>query len=200
MIVESCIQGEDRWFKLRTGIPTASNFDKIVTIKGEPSKQRAKYMFQLAGEKLINNKEESYSNHHMQRGVELESEARQLYELVKDVEVKEVGICFLDDMMDVGASPDGLVGKNGGLEIKCPSLPVATEYLLTPSKLVSTYFQQIQGQMYVTGREWCDIMSYYPSMPINIVRVERDNVFIDKLSKELLKFNNELNELVEKLK
>ena len=190
-------QGTPEWMQARSGRPTASCFDKIVTSKGEPSTQRKKYLYQLAGERIIGTKEEGYSNAIMQRGVELESTARQLYEFVNDVEVQQVGMCLTDDEK-VSCSPDGLMVKSG-LEIKCPTLPVHVEYLLG-GKLPTTYVQQVQGSMFVTGYDRWDFVSFYPEMPPLMLRVRRDEKFISKLESALREFCDELDATTEKLR
>ena len=197
MKIIDCQQGTPEWFQSRRGIPSASNFDKIVTTKGEPSKQAQKYMWQLAGEAITESTEETYQNSAMLRGVELESEARIFYELVKDVQVEQVGFCIHD--VGFGCSPDGIVGDDGIIEIKCPSLAVAVGYLLDGG-LPTDYFQQVQGQLLVTDRKWCDFISYYPGLPPLIVRVEPDKKFIEKLHNELKLFCKNLNQTITKLK
>ncbi|NCD17904.1 MAG: hypothetical protein EOL91_11480 [Actinobacteria bacterium] len=197
MIINNCEQGSDEWFAVRCGVPTASNFEKIITTKGEPSKQALKYMYQLAGESVTGVKEETYQNSAMLRGVEMEAEARSFYELVNDVSVEQVGFCLHDD--GFGCSPDGLVGTDGLIEIKCPSLAVSVGYLLDGG-LPTDYFQQVQGQLLVTGRKWCDFISYYPGLKPLIIRVEPDKEFIEKLHNELKTFCKNLNQTITKLK
>ena len=192
-------QLSEEWFAARCGIPTASNFDKIVTSKGAPSTQSKQYMYKLAGETIIGIKEESYQNAAMQRGIEIEPEARGLYELMNDVEVDLVGLCYPDEHRDFSCSPDGLVGEEGGLEIKCPLIHTHVEYLLN-GKLPKKYVQQVQGSMLISGRKWWDFMSYYPGLKPLVVRVERDEKFIAKLKSELDTFCNELKAVVQKLK
>jgi hypothetical protein len=189
-------QGTPEWHEIRCGIPTASCFDQIVTTKGDPSKQRTKYMYKLAGERLAGKAEESYQNGPMLRGKELEAEARSLYQIIKDLPVKTVGFCLADGY---GASPDSLVGENGGLEIKCPIMSTHVGYLLE-NRMPTDYFQQVQGNLLVTGREWWDFVSYYPAIRPLIVRIERDEVFIRALKAELTNFCQNLDEIVEKLK
>ena len=192
-------QLSEEWFAARCGIPTGSNFDKIVTSRGAPSTQSKQYMYKLAGETIIGIKEETYQNAAMQRGIEIEPEARGLYELMNDVEVDLVGLCYPDEHRDFSCSPDGLVGEEGGLEIKCPLIHTHVEYLLN-GKLPTKYVQQVQGSMLISGRKWWDFMSYYPGLKPLVVRVERDEKFIAKLKSELDKFCNELKAVVQKLK
>lgn len=200
MIKLDFAQGTPEWDAARLGIPTSSGFDKIVTMKGEPSKSAQKYMYQLAAERIVGYKEETYQNAAMQRGTAMEPEARNMYAFITDNEVEQVGFCYYDEKEDIGCSPDGLiVGKDGGLEIKCPTPAVHIEYLFK-NKLPSAYFQQVQGQLFVTGLEWIDFFSYYPGLEPLLIRVERDKDFHEALEKELYAFNRELITVTKRLK
>lgn len=199
MRIIQCEQGSAEWFRARAGIPTASSFDKIITTTGTRSKQREKYMFQLAGERIIGKPEETYTNAAMQRGKEMEAEARQNYEFIYGETVEQVGLCVTEGEMVVGASPDGLLNANGGLEIKCPELATHVSYLLD-NKLPTAYFQQVQGNLFVTGREWWDFVSYYPGLKPLLIRVERDENFIKALRVELGIFCAELEEVYKKIR
>lgn len=191
MISVDMEQRSDEWIAARVGIPTASSFDKIITTKGEPSKQAQKYLYQLAGERVLHATEESFHSQMMDRGAERELEAIKFYELTNDVEIHRVGICYLDEEKNVACSPDGLVGDKGMVEIKCPMIATHVGYLLG-GDLPSEYFQQVQGQLYITGREWCDFLSYYPGLKPFLIRVMRDEVFIKKLEVALGEFVKEL--------
>ena len=199
MKIINCIQGSEEWFKARAGVPSSSNFDKVVTGSGLPSKQQEKYIYQLVGESLLGTKEEGYQNVAMQRGTEMEGEARDLYSMISGETVIEVGFCIADNLFKYGASPDGLVGDDGLLEIKCPNLATHVGYLLD-NKMPSTYFQQVQGQMLVTARKWVDFMSYYPGIKPFIIRVYRDDTFLHNLRAELERLCVTLNTLTNKLK
>lgn len=190
-------QGTPEWLSCRAGIPSASNFDMIVTSKGDSSKQAQKYMYRLAGERITGMPEETYQNAAMARGVEMEAEARSYYELTTGQTVEQVGFCVAD--CGAGCSPDGFVGEDGLIEIKCPSIAVHVGYLLD-NKVPTDYFQQTQGQLFVTGRKWLDFISYYPLMKPLVVRMERDEVFIRKLEVELRVFYQQLEEIVNKIK
>ena len=186
-------QNTPEWYAARLGMPTASSFNKIITSKGALSTQRTKYLYKLAGERILGYPEESYQNSHMERGSELEAEARNLFEVISETEVDQIGFCYLDERKTIGCSPDGLIGENEILEIKAPSLAVHVEYLIK-GKLPTTYFQQVMGSLYVTGREKANFFSYYPGMkPLHII-VERDEIFIAKLAKALDDFVVELDE------
>ena len=195
MQIINCEQRSDEWYTARCGVPTASNFAKIVTTTGAPSKQREPYLLKLAGELVTGRAEETYCNAAMQHGIDTEDDARSTYELITGTDVEQVGFCIRDG---AGASPDGLAGE-GLLEIKCPQVHTHAKYLLN-NKLPSEYLQQVQGQMYVTGRPWCDFFSYYPDMKPLLIRVERDENFISKLSSELKAFCEELQDVVNVIK
>ena len=199
MITADCVQGTPEWFAARCGIPSASNFDKIITTTGTPSKQAQKYMYQLAAERVTGRTEESYTNATMERGKETEAEARNFYEMLYDVKIEQVGVCYPDAKKLCAASPDGLIGKDGLIEIKCPLAYAAVTYLLEDG-LPTDYFQQVQGQLYVTGRKWVDFLSYYPGIKPMIYRVTRDEKFLKALSVELEVFCSRLDEVVKKIK
>jgi len=199
MKILDCIQGTPEWFAARCGIPSASNFDKIITTTGKPSTQKQKYLYQLAGEKITSKAEETYQNAAMQRGIEMEAEARQLYALITGKEVTQVGLCMTEGKSIYAASPDGLVNENGALEIKCPLIATHVGYLLN-NILPTEYFIQTQGQLLVTDRKYVDFFSYYPGLKPLIVRVEPDKKFIKALQIELEIFTEELDKIVNKIK
>lgn len=192
MITVKVEQGTDAWFALRAGIPTASKFSDIITTKGELSKSSKKLSYQLAGERITGVKEDSYQNAIMLRGIEMEDEARRLYSFVTGQTVDEVGVVYQNKDKRFSCSPDGLVGDDGGLEIKCPTLSVHVEYLLG-DKLPTTYFQQLHGSMFVTGRRWWDFMSYYPGMPPFIKRVKWDAEYMKKMTEVINDFCNSVD-------
>lgn len=198
MKVIDCEQQTPEWFLARTGIPTASNFDKIITTKGEESKQRTKYLYQLAGEIVSENKEMMFQSSAMLRGVELENEAIELYEMIHGVDIEKIGFC-LDNTENYGCSPDGLIGGDGLIEIKCPNMATHVEYMIN-NKIPATYYQQVQGQLLITDREWCDFISYYPGIKPFIIRVEKDKPFTKRLADFLYKFCDDLKEIVNKIK
>lgn len=200
MKIIECAQNTLEWFQARIGIPTSSNFDKILDASGKPSKQREKYLYQLAGELVAGKSEETYQNAAMLRGIELEAEARAFYEFTNSVQVQQVGFCLTEGKTIFGASPDGLVGKDGAIEIKCPLIYTHVGYLLNDQKLPTTYFQQVQGQLLVTERKWVDFISYYAGLKPMVVRVIPDKEFQTKLQTELDLFCKELKEIVSKIK
>jgi hypothetical protein len=199
MLIEYMDQYSPEWFAARIGRPSASKFNQIVTSTGKASTQAKKYMYSLVGELLLGEKVETYQNANMLRGLELEGEAIQLYEMMYGVEVQAVGICYKNEQKTISCSPDGLVGDDGLLEVKCPTLPVHVEYLIN-NKVPTAYIQQTQGQLFVTGRKWVDFLSYYPGLTPLIARSYRDEAFMPKLSKALLAFDRELKSVYAKLK
>jgi len=198
MIVERCMQRDDEWWRLRLGRPTASNFGKIITPTGKPSAQAQKYCYQLAGERVAGIHQETYQSAAMERGVELEAEARSLFELVMDVEVREVGLVYANEDREYSCSPDGLL-NDAGLEIKCPLIHTHVGYLLG-NKVPTEYIPQIQGSMLVTGFSHYFFMSYYPGLKPLILDVRRDDEFCEALKYELDIFCDQLNSIEARLR
>ncbi len=190
-------QCSPEWYKARRGIPTSSEFDKIITSTGKSSTQRTKYMYQLAGERLGGIVDVGYQSFAMLQGKEREDEARSLYELVREP-VKQVGFC-LSDCGRWGASTDGLIGDKGVFEMKNPIISTHIGYMLKKEEIPTEYFCQTQGEMFVTEREFVDFLSYVPGLPPVIVREEPNDTFQRLLKKELEVFCAELDELVKKL-
>lgn len=180
MRVSNHEQGSQEWLQSRLGKPTASNFGKLITPTGKPSASADGYINELIAQKITGEIPEFYTNDAMARGTELEPHAKAAYEFIYDVEVVEVGLC-LHDTLECGASPDGLVNDDGGIEIKCP-LPHNHVAYLRAGEVPGKYMPQIQGCLWITGREWWDFMSYHPSMENLIVRVYRDEAYIQKLA------------------
>lgn len=193
MIILDCEQGEKEWFAARAGRPTASNFDKVLTPSGKPSTQVKSYMHTLLAEALSTKPLESFSSQWMERGKIVEQEAADFYAFDQDVEVQRIGLCYQDERRLWSCSPDGLVGEVGGLEIKCPSPHYHIQYLLA-GVLPGQYKPQVQGSLWVTGRDWWGFMSYHPSLPPLIVRVERDEAYIGRLAKAVSDLSKTLQE------
>lgn len=191
-------QGSKEWHEARKGVVTGSRFKDVVTpTKGELSKSSKKYMYELVAERM-GVTVDFFSNEHMQRGNELEDSARTAYEFIKDSVVNEVGFC-LDDNKVIGVSPDGLIGEDGGLEIKCPKETTHIAYL-EDGGLPLIYKPQVQGSMWITGRKWWDFMSYHPQLPPLIVRVYRDEEYISKMDEVITEFSSNMIELENKIK
>ena len=179
MRIIECEQGTPEWLQARLGIPSASSYSKLVTTTGKSSAQAEAYINQLVAERITGEPTIFHVTEPMTRGIELEPEARFRYEMETGNLVIQVGF-LMHDTLQAGASPDGLVGENGGLEIKCPSAHTHVEYL-RDGGLPIKYFQQVQGCLWISGRDWWDFMSYHPKMEPLIVRVFRDEEFIKAL-------------------
>lgn len=190
-------QGTPEWFEARKGIPTSSEFDKIITTTGKPSTQRTKYMWKLAGQRVGGVIEEGYQSQAMIRGKEKEDEARCFYELIREP-IQKVGFC-ISDCGRYGSSTDGLINEEGVFELKCPEIQTHVGYLLNPDEIPTDYFCQTQGELFVTGRKYVDFMSFYPGIKPLIVRAFPDQVFQERLKEELEKFCNELEEVVKRI-
>jgi len=185
MIILTDEQGSPEWLASRLGRPSASMFSNLITTSGKPSSSAKKYIAEMVAERLTGRSKPFYTNDHMERGNFLEPEAREAYEFITDLEVVETGF-ILHDSEEFGCSPDGLVANDGGLEIKCPSDEVHAGYLID-GKVPTKYYQQVQGCMWVTGRDWWDFMSYHPEMPHLLVRMERNEEFIEAMATEVNK-------------
>ena len=183
MIILTDEQGSPEWLASRLGRPSASNFGRLVTGSGKPSSSAESYINEMIAERLTGRSKPFYTNEHMERGNALEPEAREAYEFITDFEVVETGF-ILHDSEEFGCSPDGLVAKQGGLEIKCPSDSVHVSYLRA-GKVPSKYYQQVQGCLWITGREWWDFMSYHPEMPHLLVRAHRNEKYIEAMAEQV---------------
>lgn len=195
-------QRTEEWFQARLGKVTASRVaDVLSKIKTGESASRRNYKIQLVSERLTGEKQESYINQAMQDGIDREVFARDRY-VQQFGEVEEVGF-IQHPTLEAGASPDGLVGKDGLLEIKCPMGTTHTETLIT-QEVPSKYIPQIQFQLRCTGRKWCDFVSYNPMFPqhlqVFVKRVEADEVYQMELDKEIEAFLLEVQTIIDKLK
>jgi hypothetical protein len=190
VIIHNVIQGTTEWLAVRAGIPTASAFDRIVTPKGKASAQAEKYMFMLLAERIMQHPVLQIQTNWMGRGKELEGEAVLYYEGVRELDTSVIGFVTNDDGT-IGASPDRFVGDDGLLELKVPAEHTHVGYLLTRA-VDAEYYPQVQGQLWITGRKWLDIMSYHPEMPPAIVRVERDDGYIATLAGSVTAFSEAL--------
>lgn len=191
----NCEQNSPEWFEARRGIPTASEFQCLLA-KSAERKGRKTYLYDLAGELLGAPLTASYSNGHMERGKDWEDEARNWYAFATDADLTQVGF-VRDDELGAGCSPDSLIGDDGGLEIKT-RLPRLQLELIESGELPNENKAQVQGSMWVTGRQWWDYVSYSKGIKPFRVRVLRDEPYIEKLATEVAAFNAELRQLVEK--
>jgi hypothetical protein len=187
-------QNSPEWFQCRLGIPTASRF-KDVMAKGKGI-SRANYLFDLAGEIVTGKPADHYTNAAMERGHELEEEARHLYAMITDTEPVRVG--FIRNGR-IGASPDYLVAEEGIVEIKT-RLPRLQIELLLDDEVPNAHKAQIQGQLMITNREWVDFMSYCPGMKPFLKRIHRDVDYMVDLDKELQDFIVDLDRTVARVR
>lgn len=198
-------QRSDEWFQARLGKVTASCIAKVMAkLKtGKPSADRENYAAQLMAERLTGMAQESYANAAMQWGTETEPQARAAYEFLTGKTVVEVGFVDHPSLAMSGASPDGLIGDDGLVEIKCPITKTHFE-TLEGASIPDKYIKQMQWQMACTERLWCDFASYDPrvpeSMKLHVTRVQRDDVMIAEIEAEVTAFLNEIDARVANLR
>lgn len=198
------IQGSAEWHQARCGKVTASRIaDVMAKTKTGYGASRANYMAELVAERLSGSPAEGFTNSAMAWGTEQEPEARRAYEFWRNVEVQEVGFVPHPKIAASGASPDGLVGKDGLVEIKCPNTATHLETLLG-SAADRKYVLQMQWQMACTGRAWCDFVSFDPRLPaayqIYVYRVTADVALQAEIDAEVRKFLEELDAKVDELR
>lgn len=191
-----CEQGSDEWIQARLGIVTASEFASVMAKgrSGDDSKTRRTYMLKLAGEILTGEPQERYSNGYMERGHVMEPDARNMYSFMKGIEPEIVGFMKCGRF---GASPDSLVQDDGLLEIKSKAPHLMLD-VLERGVMPSEHVPQVQGQIMVSGRDWCDFVAYWPKLPIFIKRVERDESYIRDLRQGLDDFIGDLDDIVKR--
>lgn len=197
---QSSRQGSGAWFALRCGRVTASRAaDLIARTKTGWGASRAHYMAQLVVERLTGTVEPSHPTAAMRWGTQTEPEARAAYQLQRDVAVREADFILHPDIFMAGASPDGLVGEDGLVEIKCPNSATHIE-VLRSATIPERYQLQMLWQMACTGRAWCDFLSYDPRFPeplrLFIKRLDRDEARIAELERQVEAFIAELDEAV----
>ena len=196
-------QGTPEWHQLRLGKVTASRVsDVMAKIKTGESASRKNYRAELVVQRLTGMPSESFTNAAMEWGTATEPMARIAYEIAKEVLVEQVGFIEHPTIAMFGCSPDGLA-HDGMIEIKCPNSATHIEYL-TDNKAPAKYMNQMQCQMAVTGRKWCDFVSFDPRLPedlqLFVVRVERDQKYIDSMEVEVVEFLTEVEGMVNQLK
>ena len=187
MIRIDCEQNQEEWYKTRAGVFTASKFSEVVTSKGVPSKSLPKYILKLAGETILGTSGGGYNNAAMKWGHQYEPEARRRFAWEhRPVKVETPGFIFKDDLQICGCSPDGDMPEiEEGLEIKCPEKKEIHLGYLIDGALPSVYFHQVQGSMLITGYKAWWFMSYYPGLPPFMLRVDRNDEFIERLDDEI---------------
>jgi putative phage-type endonuclease len=204
MILETADQRTGDWYADRIGKATASRFkDAIATLKsGAPAQAQRDYVTELMVERLTQQPAQRYATAAMQWGTEQEPAARAAYERATGTSVEETGFICHDTLL-AGCSPDGLVDWDGLIEIKCPyNSAVHIETLLRG--MPDEHIPQVQGQMWITGRQWCDFVSYDPRMPVelqlHIQRINRDPGFIADLEAKVTSFLQQVGNQIEALR
>ena len=195
LITLDCEQGSEEWLQARLGIPTATGFENIVTATGKKSSAQIKYMAELIEESIIGLQDESFKSRFMERGNQLEPLARSAYEFITGNAVTQVGGVYLDENKEVMVSPDGLIPElKKGLEIKCPKMSTHIRYLLEGG-VPSEYIIQVQANLWVTGYDTWDFVSYspeYQKQPLYIFTAHRDQALMTAFDKLIPQFLNTL--------
>lgn len=200
MKIHNVEQGSGPWLALRLGLPTASEFDQLITplwkIKtGEAPKS---YLYQKICEKFMGAFADGGSSFSMSQGSIMEHEALPWFAFTHDMDVQRVGFVTTDDGR-IGCSPDGLIGDEGGIEIKCPSPTTHLRYWVE-GVLPKEHAAQVHGSMYVTGRKWWWFLSYSRQFPAFLIRVERDEKIQAAIDEALCTFISEYDELYARLR
>ena len=181
------IQGDASWLAIKAGKLSGSRFAAVLALNkrnGQPNKPRRDLIHDLRNELVTGTLTQIEDNEYMAHGRAMEPLACMAYEFLTDYEVQHAAWLPHPTLDYVGYSPDGLVGDDGMIEIKSPALEARHARTVDSKRCPDDYLPQVQGGMWVTGREWCDFVSYFPSISVEIVRVYRDQSFIDHLSAE----------------
>jgi putative phage-type endonuclease len=198
MIIHTCEQRSPEWYAVRCGKVTSSCISDVLA-KGKGI-TRNKYLRRLVAERITGLPKATYHNGAMEWGTLTEPMARDYYEALNFVNVQQVG--FVEANGYLGSSPDGFIGEDGELEIKCPDSDTHLTYL-EEGRMPSEYVTQVQGQLWITGRKWCDFMSYDPRFtcrPAFIIRVERDEKKIQEIAEGVGQFIDEMKELERRIR
>ncbi len=198
------VQGSPEWFAQRVGKVTASRIgDVMAKTKSGPSASRANYIAELVAERLTGQAAEGFTSAAMQWGTDTEPQAREAYRFHRQAQVVECGIVDHPTIAMSAASPDGLVGDDGLVEIKCPNSATHIKTILT-NKIDRKYILQMQWQMACTGRQWCDFVSFDPRLGLDFqywrIRVERDGTLISEIETEVSAALVEVDETVTELR
>mgnify|MGYP003648924190 FL=1 len=202
-IIHDCLQGSQEWLNMRLGKITASRFKDVMTNgRGSaPSKTAESYMIELAIEAVTGKSLPFFENDAMRHGTETEPQARAMYEFISGNDVTEVA--FIEHNEFVGVSPDGIIGNDGLIEIKCPTTKTQVERYLNSVGLPDDYKWQVHGQIWVAEREWCDFLSFDDRIDSAAqylcTRVYRDEKMIKELSDKVDIFTTNLQEMIAKL-
>ncbi len=197
MIVLDCEQGSDEWQQARLGIPTASCFDQIITSTGKPSASVSRYMGILLEEYRTGIPSSFFESADMQNGTMMEPIARDYYSFLTGEEVNQVGLIYLDDRKLVSASPDGLIGKQKGIEIKCPKGSTQAQYLVDHEAFTKKYKHQIQGNLWISGRDIWEALSYCNGYNHVLIEIGRNGAYIKAMAKQVDIFIDRMLEIRE---
>lgn len=204
LVILDVVQGSPEWFEARMGLPSASNFSTVMAQgrDGDKSLTRTEYLYRLAGEIITERPaEETFKSRAMERGKEMEPEAIADYEGRKKVQVRRIGLAInFSELKRCCASPDGIVGFDGGLETKTMRPDLMIPLLLKGAAMPSDHRAQVQGNMLVLERDFWDFKIFWPKMPDFTVRIFRDDTYIKELGNQIQIFNHDLKRLVEKLR
>lgn len=199
-------QGSDEWFLQKLGKISGSKITLLLSEgrAGKESLTRKKYKNELIRERITGKRIETFKTPLMRRGIELEPLARVLYEVRNNVMVDQVSFIDHPTIAMAGCSPDGLIGHDGLLEIKCPSPENHLGHILEDGKdLIDTYYDQVQWQICVTQRDWCDLVSFDPEMPDHLrlfsKRIYRDTDWIAKAEAAVIAVNAEIETIIKQL-
>lgn len=198
-----CVQGSELWAKLRCGYVTASRAGDVIAVvkKGEAA-PRKNYRTELICERLTETPYPQIVTRDMQWGLDQEPFARAAYELHAGVLVETCGFVLHPQIARFGASPDGLVGDNGLIQIKCPTTKTHLEWMMAKT-IPLDHIPQMLAELSCTGREWADFVSYDPRLPehlqLFVLRYQRDEKLIIALEKEVVHFNRELEQVMQSL-
>ena len=202
MIVHEAAQGTPAWLRARAGVVSASRLGVLVTSTGKVSKSKGveTYLHELVAEIILGGPlDNDVGSGWVSRGTDMEPQARAHYALVTDTEPEEVGFCLRDDKR-VGFSPDALIGEDGGLELKVPACRTHVGYALEPDTLVAAYRYQVQGALWISGREWWDLMSFNPVIEPVLVRCKPDLEYHSALDEAVTPFIERIDKAVDRLR
>lgn len=188
-------QNSDEWMDLRRGKFTASSFRDLFMKTTTSTYEKA--IYKVVFERLTGESPESFTSEYMERGHDLEPLAVEQYEMIKFNDTYPGGFFELNKW--IGASPDRLIGDDGILEIKCPAYNTMLSYLLKKT-LPATYYYQVHGQLYVTGRKYCDFMAYHPSLKSLIIRINSDDEINKLIESKLIESIKLAKSIIKQLK